>query len=580
MALENRLDLRLSQRLVLTPQLQLAIKLLQQTQLELVETINQELIENPFLEENTESYDEMSMEEKDSSENGKSGTDYDDEREIDYERLMSFSNDEYFQERASDGRDLGYFGNDNEEMPSYEAFYTKKPDIYDHLLWQLRFVHASEDLKKVVQAVIANLDDDGYLRVSHTEIASIINVDNQLVLDAINLLQSFDPPGVGARNLQECLLLQIRALNLAGTIVEKIVLHHLSDIEKRKYQLIAKKLNVTETEVKHAITIIERLEPRPCRQYSGDEVNYIIPDVIVEPYNNDYRIIINDDRIPRLRISKYYKKLLSNSPEFVEEEFAGKFLVEKLCNKLAKDGFMINLNTVEDINRLLRNPDFFIKVIDKYINQSPSSKVKELIKLYRSNQKEEILMRLNRVVMEEYFPDVTPKNIDKSLLSKEERDFLIEKLKRANDLTKSIDERGRTLYRVTESIIKFQRDFFDFGVNYIKPLNLKEVADDLNVHECTISRATSNKHLSCSHGLFSFRFFFSSSLKSEDGDVSSTVVKEHIKQIIANEDTSKPLSDQAISLLLKQKGITVARRTVAKYREIMRIQPQHKRKKS
>ncbi|MCX8070193.1 MAG: RNA polymerase sigma-54 factor [Thermodesulfovibrionales bacterium] len=580
MALENRLDLRLSQRLVLTPQLQLAIKLLQQTHLELVETINQELIDNPFLEENQDNYDETSFGEKDLTENESANNDYDYEREIDYERLTSFSNDEYFQERASDGRDLGYFGNDSEEMPSYETFYTKKPDIYDHLLWQLRFADASEDLKKAAQSVIANLDDDGYLRVSEGEIATIMNVNPQLIIDAIKLVQSFDPPGVAARSLQECLLLQIYALNLGGTIVEKIVQDHLADIEKRKYQVIAKKLNISENEVKSAVSIIERLEPRPCRQFSGNEVAYVVPDVIVESHNDGYKIIINDDRIPRLRISKYYKKLLANTPEFVEEEFSGKFSVEKICNKLLKDGFVINTHSLEDLNKILKNPMFYNRVIEKYQNQLPSSKIKDLIKTYSSNKKDEILMRLNRAIMEEYYPEVTPKNIDKTLLSKEEREFLIEKLKRANDLTKSIDERNRTIYKVTESIIKFQRDFFDFGVQYIKPLNLKEVAEDMNVHECTISRATSNKYLACSHGVFSFRFFFSSSLKSEDGDVSSTVVKEHIKQIVSEEDPSKPLSDQAISDLLKQKGITVARRTVAKYREMLKIQPQHRRKRT
>ncbi|HIJ60070.1 MAG TPA: RNA polymerase sigma-54 factor [Nitrospirae bacterium] len=576
MALEHRLDLRISQKLVLTPQLQLAIKLLQQTQLELVETINQELMENPFLEENIDNQDESSVEVTDYSENNQSNQDFDSEREIDYDKLLSFSNDEYFQERASDGRDLGYFGTDNEEMPSYESFYAKKPDIKDHLLFQLRFADGSEELKKVAQAVIANLDEDGYLRVSEEEIA---NASKELIIKGIKLVQSFDPPGVAARDLQECLLLQLKSLSLEGTIVEKIIREHLQDVEKRKYQAIAKRLNISEEDVKNAIAIIEKkLEPRPCSQYSSNKAIYVIPDVIVEPFNNDYRIIINDERIPRIKISKYYKKLLYNSLEFVEEEFTGQFDLKKLFNRLHKDGFILN-NTIEDLNRLLKNPNFYERVINKYINQTPSIKMNELIKSYKSNKKEDTLMRLNRLVFEEYYPDISPKNIDKRLLSKEERDFLEEKFKRAKDLTKSLDERNRTIYRVTESVLKFQRDFFDYGIQHVKPLNLREVADDLNVHECTISRATSNKWLACNHGIFSFRFFFSSSLKSEEGDISSTVVKEHIKQIVADEDPLKPLSDQTISDLLKQKGITVARRTVAKYREILKIQPQHKRKK-
>ncbi len=481
MALENRLDLRLSQRLVLTPQLQLAIKLLQHTQLELSQAINMELMENPFLEENTEVYENEAPVENENDHAASEEITFNEDSEIDYERMFAFGTEEYFEDRGSDGRDLGYFGFDNnEEMPSYDAFYAKKSDLYEHLLWQLRLSYGNESIKKVAEGVIANLDEDGYLRVPVQEIALLFNVDVAMVEEAIRLVQSFDPPGVAARDLKECLLLQVEYLGLKGTIAENIIKEHLQDIQNKKHQLIAKKYGISLEEVMAAMAVIERLEPRPGRQFSGAEISYITPDVFIERVDGDYRIIINDEGIPRLTINGHYRKLLSN----------------------------------------------------------------------------------------------------KELLSKEERDFLRDKLRKAIELTKSLDQRNRTIYRVTESILKFQRDFFDFGSQYIKPLNLKDVALDINMHESTISRVTSNKFLSCPHGVFSFRYFFSSSLSGQEGEVSSTIVKDLIKQIISSEDPMKPFSDQAIAeLLLKEQKITVARRTVAKYREELRLPPQNRRKK-
>lgn len=510
MALENRLDLRLSQRLILTPQLQLAIKLLQHTQLELSQAINTELMENPFLEEvhedeeealdydhkdetltedwekpdnaegtthleHEEAYAENSLEE--SEQEGSLNGEY---SEIDYDKLFTFTVDDYFEDRGSDGRDLGYFAPDVEEMPSYETFYAKKTDLYEHLLWQLRLSQGDEYIKRIAEAVIANLDDDGYLRVPEQEIADLLKVDVTKVVEAIKLVQTFDPPGVAARDLRECLLIQLDYLGLKGSIAETIVREHLTDIQNKKHQLIAKKYGITLEEVMSAMAVIERLEPRPGRQYSSAEVGYIVPDVFIEKVDGQYRIIINDEGIPKLTINNHYKRLLSK----------------------------------------------------------------------------------------------------KEALSKEERDFLKDKLRRAIELKKGLEQRNRTIYRVTESILKFQRDFFDFGVEYIKPLNLKDVAMDINMHESTVSRVTSNKYLSCPHGVFSFRYFFSSSVSGDAGEVSSTLVKELIKQIIASEDPHKPLSDEAISKkLLQDHKITIARRTVAKYREELRLPPQNRRKK-
>jgi RNA polymerase sigma-54 factor len=472
MALESRLDLKLSQKLILTPQLQQAIKLLQMPQIELAQSLNQELIENPFLEEVAEDQETEGCREEDENISVR------DDMELPLEDLVNFGVDEYFEERSSDGRDLGYFAPDVEEQPSYEIFYTRKPDLYDHLLWQLRLSSADDELRKIAEAAIGNIDEDGYLRATEEEIAASFDVSVDKVRAAISLVQSFDPPGVGARDLKECLLLQLNALNLGGTLIEKIVTNNIEDLQKKRYSSIAKQYDSPVDDIMAAVKIIEGLEPRPGRMFFSGETNYIVPDVFINRTDGEYEIILNDDGIPKLRLNNGYRKLL----------------------------------------------------------------------------------------------------LKKGELTKEEREFLKEKLKRAAELIKSLDQRNRTIYRVAESILKFQRDFFDNGVRYLKPLNLKDVAVDISMHESTISRVTSNKFLACNHGVFSFRFFFSSAIQSETGEVSSTSVKDIIKKIVSEEDPKKPLSDQMIADRLKNQNITIARRTVAKYREELKISPQNQRK--
>lgn len=473
MALESRLDLRLAQKLILTPQLQQAIKLLQMPQLELSQTLNNELIENPFLEEELE---EPEMEEHTVEDTAPSVAT--DDAEMPLEGLMNFSVDEYFEERSSDGRDLGYFTPDIEEQPSYELFCSKKPDLYDHLLWQLRLSTADDGIRRVAEAVIGNIDEDGYLRATDEELVSVTGADIDTVRSAIALVQGFDPPGVGARDLKECLLLQLKVLNLSGTLVEKIIINNMEDLQKKKYSSIAKQYNSPMDDIIAAVKIIEGLDPRPATSFSNVETNYIVPDVFITKTEEGYQIILNEDGMPRLRLNSSYRKLL----------------------------------------------------------------------------------------------------LRKESLTKEEREFLKEKLRLATELIKSLDQRNRTIYKVSESILKFQREFFDGGIKFLKPLNLRDVAADINMHESTVSRVTSNKFLACNHGVFSFRFFFSSAIQSETGEVSSTSVKDIIKKIISEEDPQKPLSDQMIADRLKKQNITIARRTVAKYREELKIPPQNQRK--
>jgi len=479
MALEQRLELKLSQKLILTPQLQLSIKLLQLPLLELSQDINQELMNNPLLEETMDREPEEKPETSDMRMEEEPFQELPDDGATPLEKIFGFTTDSYFEERESDGRDLGYFQENAEDVQTFFERNRKKIDLYEHLLWQLRLSHVSEEIGKPAEIIINNLNEDGYLLASFEEIAEAAGGDVKIAEEALAYVQKLDPPGVGARDLQECLLLQLGPLNLKGTLVENILVDGFKELEGKKYKQLALKFKMSLDDIFAAVKIIEGLEPRPGRNYSSDDPVNIIPDVYVEEVDGNFVITLNDEGIPKLRLSNYYKKLLSN----------------------------------------------------------------------------------------------------KKSLGLEEKQFLEEKLRAAIWLLKSLDQRNKTIYRVTESILKFQEDFFRKGYKYLKPLNLKNVAEDMGMHESTISRVTSNKYVQCPQGLLSFRFFFSNAVSSEDGNISSSIVKDLIKKIISEEDIQKPLNDKKIVEILKGKGINVARRTAAKYREEIKIPSHIKRKK-
>jgi RNA polymerase sigma-54 factor len=478
MAMEQRLELKLAQKLILTPQLQQSIKLLQLPLLELSQDINQELMNNPLLEEGGEREPEGNL---------TSGTSQDEEKflqttedmETPLEKIFGFTTDNYFEERESDGRDFGYFGEAGEETVSPFERNTAKADLYEHLLWQLRLSAVPENVGKTAEIIINNLDEDGYLQASIEEIAEDSGIDTETVEKALSFVQSLDPSGVSARNLQECLLLQLGPINLKGTLVEEILKNGFGELEGKKYKQLATKLKIPIDDVLAAVKIIEGLEPRPGRNFSSDEPIHIIPDVYVEESEGEFIITLNDEGIPKLRLSNYYRKLLAN----------------------------------------------------------------------------------------------------KKSLGPEEKQFLEEKLRSAIWLLRSLDQRNKTIYRVTESILKFQEDFFRKGAKYLKPLNLRDVAEDLGMHESTISRVTSNKYIQCPQGLLNFRYFFSNAVPTSNGDISSSTVKDMIRKIISEEDPARPLNDQKVVDILKEKGISVARRTAAKYREELKIPSHLKRKK-
>ncbi len=479
MAQELKLNLKLSQKLILTPQLQQSIKLLQLPLLELSQNLTQELMNNPVLEEIIESEPDEKNESSGTATDEKPAQEPSDDTEAPLEKIFGFTTDNYFEERGSDGRDLGYF-NEGTETPSPFERNKSRPDLYEHLLWQLRLSHTPElIIGQTAEIIINNLNEDGYLQASLEEIAEIAQVDIKIVEEALSFVHEFDPSGVGARNLQECLLLQLKALNLENSLVEKILLDGFMELERKKYKQLALKFKTSVDDILTAVKIIEGLEPRPGRNYSTEEAAHIIPDVYVEELDGKFVISLNHEGIPKLMLSNYYRKLLAN----------------------------------------------------------------------------------------------------KKALGPEEKQFLEEKLRSAIWLLKSLDQRNKTIYRVTESILKFQEDFFRNGFKYLKPLNLKNVAEDLSMHESTISRVTSNKYLQCPQGFLNFRFFFSNAIPSTEGNISSAIVKDAIKQFISNEDPKDPFSDKKIVEILKNKGIDVARRTAAKYREELRIPSYSKRKK-
>ncbi|WP_432821095.1 RNA polymerase factor sigma-54 [Trichloromonas sp.] len=480
MALELRQQLKLSQQLVMTPQLQQAIKLLQLSRMELVDMVQQELEENPVLEEGAETLEEKELEEA-AAESQKSEESAEEIKEVagDNEGMADIDWQTYLEGYSLGGSTADFYEEDD-DRPSYENLLTKKGTLTDHLMWQLNLSRMDDEIRQIAAEIIGNLDDDGYLQASLDEIAETTGASLEKTTEALDMVQDFDPPGVASRNLQECLLRQVEHLGMAGSLVESVLREHIAELENRKYPVIAKSLGVTLDEVFGAAKIISGLDPRPGSVYSQEDVHYITADIFVYKINEEYVVVLNDEGLPNLRINSFYRNALSGGE-----------------NIDAKAG--------------------------------------------------------------EYIQD---------------------KMRGAVWLIKSIHQRQRTIYKVTKSIVKFQREFFDKGVNYLKPLVLRDVAEDIEMHESTISRVTTNKYVQTPQGLFELKYFFNSGINTTEGDsIASESVKSKIKEIIAAENTRKPYSDQKIVDILHQQGIDIARRTVTKYREMLGLGSSTERKR-
>jgi len=491
MALELKQQLRLTQQLVMTPQLQQAIKLLQLNRLELVGLVQQELEENPVLEEFVESDEEGEASGEDYEAAGEVQPASSEERLVDEvsaadaqktteditdaEKIADWEWQDYLNSPPQTSQASGGM----EERPSIDATLTRRATLTEHLEWQLQLTELPIEEEVAARFIIGNLDERGYLQATISELARQSGMSETTVELALARVQALDPVGVGARDLRECLLVQVRTLRIEDPLVLRILDECIDTLIKRDFRGVARVLNVAVSEVVVAAEIIGRLEPRPGRAFGGDEPVYIIPDIYVHKVNDEFHIVLNDDGMPRLRINGLYRDVLS-----------------------------------------------------------------------RGNS-----------------------------ASKDTKAYVQEKVRSALWLIKSIHQRQRTIYRVMESIIKYQREFFERGINHLKPLNLRDVADDIEMHESTVSRVTTAKYVNTPQGIFELKFFFNSRINRFVGEaVASESVKERIRKLITAEDARRPLSDQRIAEMLKVANIDIARRTVTKYRESLNILSSTKRR--
>src|SRR6188768_392200 len=473
MAISQKLHARLVQKLILTPSLQQAIKLLPMSTLELAELLNQEMVENPLLEEvpteELQPAEQQQQQEKAAEQQpADKGDPWDD---ADYEYFFGDYLDDGYKSRTP---------SEVKELPPIENTLSTAGSLSDHLLWQLSLQTDDERLKEIGGAIIGNLDDDGYLVASVEEIAAMGEWPVADVERSLQHVQTFDPIGVAARDLQECLWLQIRHLGLEGTPTEKIVTEHLRLLQNHQVPEIARKLGISLDDLKEHVEIIRNLDPKPGSRFNPSQSQYVIPDVYVVKVEDQYVAALNEEGLPQLRISPVYRRLLDKS--------AGE------------------------------NSD-------------------------------------------------------------ETRAYVKDKFRSALWLIKSVDQRQKTIHKVASSIINFQREFLDLGIEHLRPLVLRDVANDIGMHESTVSRVVNNKYMHTPQGVFELKFFFHSGISSSYGDsVSSVTIKQRIRKIIENEDPRKPLSDSKIVSILQKEGLMLARRTIAKYREELKIPTSNQRK--
>src|SRR5574342_558114 len=473
MAIQQKLQTKLAQKLILTPSLQQAIKLLPMSTLELADLLNQEVVENPLLEEvpteELAAVEQTPQEKEGGEDKTKEKTDpWDD---ADYEYFFGDYLDDGYRPRAPQ---------EIKELPPIENTLSTSSSLADHLMWQLSMQTDDPVMREIGEAIVGNLDDDGYLVASFEELAAMGPWPVGDVERALRLVQGFDPTGVAARDLQECLLLQLRHLGLEGTPTEKIVAEHLRLLQNHQVPEIARKLGLTIDDLKEHIEIIRHLDPKPGSRYNPSQSQYVIPDVYVMKVEDQYVAVLNEDGLPQLRISPVYRRLLDKS-------VAG-------------------------------NND-------------------------------------------------------------ETRAYVKDKFRSALWLIKSVEQRQKTIHKVANSIINFQRDFLDHGIEHLRPLVLRDVANDIGMHESTVSRVVTNKYMHTPQGVFEMKYFFHSGINSQYGDaVSSVTIKQRIRKIIEQEDPKKPLSDSKIVSMLRREGLELARRTIAKYREELKIPTSNQRK--
>lgn len=453
MKLGYSLTIEQKQTLAMTPELIQAIQILQFNNQELSEFVQNELLENPVLESEKPSGLE----------------------DVDIRDKIVESN---YEENTY--KQWEYAPNDDDGDYSYEQYVAIKTTLTDYLLEQLQFSKLKGDKLRAGTYIVEAIDENGYLTVSVDEIAAALSMSPKIVEKALDVVQTFEPAGVGARDLKECLIIQLASKGLLTDEIEFVINNMLEDLAANKIAVIAKKIGIKNAEAQEISDLIKSLEPKPGAQYDSEKnIKYIIPDIYVEKIDGEYVVTNNDSSVPHLMISSYYNKLSSEAKEDDE--------------------------------------------LNKYLNN-----------------------RFNSAMW----------------------------------LIKSIEQRKQTIYNVASAIVQYQQDFFDKGERFLKTLTLKQIAEEVDVHESTVSRSINGKYLQCSRGVFELKYFFTSGVQSSGGDsVSSNSIKSIIKEIIDGENQKKPYSDQDIAQQLKEKGIEISRRTVAKYREDMNILSSSKRRR-
>lgn len=499
MALEIRQNLKLSQQLVITPQLQQAIKLLQLSRMELLEVVQAELMENPTLEEDAEGEDFEKLQAQDMYANEIADVENSPEKSSNQEKeVMSEKQGEVKEPENFDWEDYlntynapEHVASGLDDLPTYETTLSQKTSLYDHLMWQLQLSDFKGDEEEIGSLIVGGINDDGYLQDALEDIAEKVKVPVEKVEAVLRKIQKFDPPGVAARDLKECLLLQIRYFGHEREAMEKLVSQHLGELERKDYKRIAREMKVPLERVIQLAKLIHELEPKPGRPFSESSAQYITPDVYVYKVGDEWMVVLNEDGLPKLQLSPFYRNMMQKT-------------LHPNGNGASGNGQNLQDN---------------------------------------------------------------------------EKEYVQNKLRSAVWLIRSIHQRQRTLYKTMKAIVKFQRDFFERGIEHLHPMVLRDVAQEIGMHESTVSRVTTNKYVHTPQGIYELKFFFNNGLPSGDGEsIASESIKDKIRHIVAAENAKSPLSDQEIVEILKQQKIDIARRTVAKYREMLGILPSSKRK--
>ena len=471
--LEPKLQLKVTQRQILTPGLVQMVSLLQLNKLELREMIEQELMQNPVLEEvgedglprEREVVEEGFEKQEAEAQTAEAQDPFEDfDMKAVYEEYMDAP------ERQTEREDV--------ERPSFENFLSPPMTLAGHLDWQLGLTMAPEEVKGAAESIIGNLNEDGYLTATLEEISQSDEHQPVHVEEALKLVQEFDPLGVGARDLRECLLLQLRTLEPNNQLAHQIVSDHLKQLQNKQYKDVARSLNRPLPAVLAAIEVIKRLDPRPGQRYNKAQTRLIEPDVYFVKAGDDYQVRLNEDELPQLRLSPLYRRLL-----------------------------------------------------------------------------------------------------DRRAAPQEVRSYIRDRFAAAIQLLKNIEQRKHTIIRVCEIIIEQQRGFLDHGPDHLKPLLIKDVAENVGVHPSTVSRAVANKYSYTPQGVVELRRFFSEAVGGPAGQMTALLtVKRRVKKMIEEEDAAHPLTDEQLAARLASEGIQVTRRTVAKYREDLKIPSTHQRR--